>query len=240
MTSLSVGFEGVEQKAQAEALAQRLGLPMDHHEISQRLVLTSDGLVLSIPPFLPLRANFQNEVWQKRRLEGKKQGVVKACKPAPGIRIIDATAGWGRDAAILASYGAQVLMLERNRIMAALLDDALQRRDDQSKAALKLSLIDQDALVYLNQLPPENYPDIIYLDPMHPQRQKTALVKKDLQVLQHMIGPDEDALALIQLARTRVLKKVVVKWPQNVPALLKPCSSISGKTVRFDSYTAYP
>jgi len=83
-----------------------------------------------------------------------------------------------------------------------------------------------------------HYPDVIYIDPMHPNRQKAALVKKDLQVLQQLIGADEDVLALIHLATTRALQKVVVKWPQQLPALLKPCTSITGKTVRFDIYTS--
>lgn len=237
MKTVVLAYEGMEQKAQAEALAERLGLPLDNQAMD-RLLVTAAGLRLCIPPFLPMQAEFHSDYWQKRRSEGKKQGLVRACKPAPGLRIVDATAGWGRDAAVLASFGADVLMLERNPVMAALLDDALNRRDEASQAALRLSLVHADALFWLQSLLPEHYPDIIYLDPMHPARQKAALVKKDLQALQQMIGADEDALALIQLARKRVLKKVVVKWPQNVVALASPSSSIEGKTVRFDCYLA--
>jgi len=235
MNLVAVACEDPELAAQAKTLAERFGLPLNN-QASDRLLLNTHGLHLCLSPFLPMQASFHREDWQKRRAEGKKQGLVRACKPAPGLRIIDATAGWGRDAAVLASFGAEVLMLERNPVMAALLEDALNRRDEASKKALHLSLLHTDALSWLQSLPADAYPDVIYLDPMHPTRQKSALVKKDLQALQQMIGANDDVLQLIQVAQQRVLKKVVVKWPQNTTAVLKPCSSIEGKTVRFDLY----
>lgn len=230
--NLAVACDSPELLEQAKDLAKRLGLPFDN-QASKRLLLSSSGLSLSIHPFLPLYADFSSATWQKRRMEGKKQGIVRACKPAAGLRILDTTAGWGRDAAVLASLGAEVLMLERNPIMAALLADALARRDDTS---MRLSLLNQDAKDYLQGLAPENYPHVIYIDPMHPERHKAALVKKDLQVLQQMIGPDEDSLALLELARKRCTKKVVLKWPESLPPLQKPGSSIEGKTIRFDVF----
>jgi 16S rRNA (guanine1516-N2)-methyltransferase len=235
ISSLAIGFEHQDLLARAEALAARLQLPIDNAAKAQ-LLITEDRLLLKIHPFLPLHADFGREFWQKRRDAGKKQGLVRACKPKAGLRIIDATAGWGRDAAVLASFGAEVLMLERSPIMSALLDDALQQRDRNSNSTLKLKLVNQDAIMYLNSLSPEEYPDVIYIDPMHPSRQKAALVKKDLQVLQQMIGADEDALTLINVARRRVLQKVVVKWPQQLVPLTDPSASIDGKTVRFDLY----
>jgi 16S rRNA (guanine1516-N2)-methyltransferase len=77
---------------------------------------------------------------------------------------------------------------------------------------------------------------VIYIDPMHPLRTKSALVKKEMQVLQDIIGPDEDALELMILARERVKQRVVVKWPQKSPSLLNASACIAGKTVRFDLY----
>jgi 16S rRNA (guanine1516-N2)-methyltransferase len=192
--------------------------------------------VLKFDDFSPLYADFSTKTWQKRRDAGKKQGLVRACKPGPAVQIIDTTAGWGRDAAVLASFGAKVLMLERNPVMARLLADALERQDEHSKEVLKLQLCHLDAFDYLQSLPHTNYPDVIYLDPMHPERQKSALAKKEIQVLQQLIGRDEDALPLLKLAKTKALKRVVVKWPQYVTPLLTPTTSILGKTVRFDIY----
>lgn len=232
MDSLAIGYDDELLRPKAEALSQRLGLPINQLA-GNRLLFTLDKLVLTIPPFLPLHADFNRSTWKKRHDAGKKQGLVRACKPALGLTILDATAGWGRDAAVLASFGATVIMLERNPVMAALLDDALHQREDLD---LNLSLIHTNAMDYLRDLSSDNYPDIIYIDPMHPERQKAALVKKDLQILQQLIGPDDDALALIHMACTKALKKVVVKWPQQLASLQKPDACISGKTVRFDIY----
>ncbi|WP_419419115.1 class I SAM-dependent methyltransferase [Legionella sp. D16C41] len=233
-SELAVGYEGEIQKEEASLLAKQLNLPLNNKAL-KRLVLTSDKLVLHIQPFLPIYSNFTREFWQKRRQEGKTQGLVRACKPKTGMRIVDATAGWGKDAAILASFGAEVVMVERNPIMATLINDALSRREGEEHPLL-LHLINQDAISYLTNLTKAQYPDVIYLDPMHPARQKAALVKKELQVLQQLIAPDIDALELLNIARKRCLQKVVVKWPAQASPLLNPSSSIVGKTVRFDSY----
>ena len=72
-----------------------------------------------------------------------------------------------------------------------------------------MQLIKMDALQWLLNLSSEESPDVIFMDPMHPLREKKALVKKDLQLLQQMIGPDEDALKLLEVARMRAKKRVV-------------------------------
>lgn len=236
ISQVAIGYDTEELFEQATLLQQQLNLPIDN-QAHQQLLLTKDRLVLKIGEFSPLYADFSSKTWQKRRDAGKKQGLVRACKPGPGVRIIDTTAGWGRDAAVLASFGAEVLMLERQPLMAVLLKDALERQDEHSKKILNLKLCSIDSASYLQTLAEADYPDVIYIDPMHPQRQKTALVKKDMQVLQQLIGPDSDTLPLLELAMTKTLSRVVVKWPQHLPPLLTPRSSISGKTVRFDIYS---
>jgi 16S rRNA (guanine1516-N2)-methyltransferase len=231
----NVGYEGDEFKAKAEELAERLNCLLNKNS-PHCLFVTNEKLALKIPSFSLLSADFSTHSWSKRKAEGKKQGLVRACKPVSGLHIIDATAGWGRDAAILASLGAEVLMIERNPIMAALLSDALARRSPTEEQEMKLSLHQGDAFSFLNALQPEDYPDVIYIDPMHPQRTKSALVKKDLQVLQELIGPDEDALELIKLAMMRVKQRVVVKWPQKIKSLLHTHTCVDGKTIRYDIY----
>jgi 16S rRNA (guanine1516-N2)-methyltransferase len=232
---ITIGYRGEAQFERAKQLAQLLNLRLDNYAENQLLVLP-EKLALKIDHFTPLCADFTSSTWQKRRDAGKKQGLVKACKPASGITIIDATAGWGRDAAVLASFGAQVIMLEREPIMVALLQDALMRRDARSKALLKLELVAMDAFDFLQKLSEENYPDIIYLDPMHPERQKSAFVKKEMQILQQLIQRDEKNLELLQLAKTRAKKRVVLKWPRSLPSLLESDFSIRGNTIRFDVF----
>jgi 16S rRNA (guanine1516-N2)-methyltransferase len=231
-----IGYENDSLRERAQFLAHALNFKLDK-EATSCLFVTQEHLTLKLSGFSPLMADFSAAAWYKRRGEGKKQGLVRACKPTIGLKIIDATSGWGRDSAVLASFGAEVLMLERHPVMAALLADALSNQCQLDKQKMHLTLHHGDAYTYLNNLQKVDYPDVIYIDPMHPERNKSALVKKDMQALQQMIGVDNDALELIQLAVTRVKQRVVVKWPQKSKALLATHTCIAGKTVRFDIYT---
>ena len=228
-----IGFDEACLYEQANAIAKQYHLIVDNTQLP-RLSVTADKVVLLSECFSPLFVDLNSLSMQKRHHEGKKQGLVRACKPCKGMRIVDATAGWGRDAALLASFGADVLMIERQPMMAVLLDDGLRRLPDDSP--LHMSLLYGDAKEQLESMSVHDYPDVIYIDPMHPVRQKSALVKKDMQVLQYLFGSDEDVYELIQCAMACARDRVVVKWPQRSPAVLPPSASISGKTVRFDMY----
>lgn len=226
---ISLGYANESLKAQADDLSLHLGLKIDN-QASHQLYLSEKGLVLKWPPFSNLHADFSAAALKKN--QAAEMGLIKACKPKSGLYILDATAGWGRDAALLANFGAKVLMLERHPILAALLKEGLKK----AKPGLSLSLEEADAFSYLETLEEKAYPDLIYLDPMHPERKKKALVKKELQVLQQLLGEDKDALELLCLARKRTKDKVIVKWPTTAKPLLPPLRSIVGKTVRFDIY----
>lgn len=233
--AIAVGYADQALEDKAALLAKRLGLEVNN-ETLPRLVVTPQQLTFLAPGFAPLYVDFSQSNWQKRHQQGKKQGLVQACKPRRGLTIVDCTAGWGKDAAILASFGAQVLMIERQPVMAALLEDGLKRLSGHSPLSALLSLHQGDAITYFNQLTQDDYPDVVYIDPMHPSRQKSALVKKEMQALQHLIGPDEDVLTLLELAIQKARQQVVVKWPQRIKPLLPPTHSYNGKTVRFDVY----
>jgi len=237
LNPITIGYEGDAQRARAEALSQELHLPVDNQSNTQLIVTAADRIALKVGSFLPMVADFSSKTWQKRRDAGKEQGLVRACKPVSGMTIIDATAGWGRDAAILASFGAKVLMLERHPIMARLLADALIHQDLHSQRILQLCVLEANALDYLSKLTEADCPDLIYLDPMHPARSKTALVKKDLQALQQLIGPDDDVSQLLNIARKKARRFVVMKWPSHVDPIGCPSRVVDGKTVRFDVYS---
>lgn len=226
----AIGFTDPTLQEPAALLAGDLGLKVDN-TIVPRLSLMPDKLALIVKDFAPLYVDFSAPSIERRSNLGKKQPLIRACKPAKGVRIIDATAGWGRDAALLAYAQAEVVMLEREPIMAALLADGLKRAPWLSD----LTLINEDSKNFFKALGDEK-PEVIYIDPMHPVRQKSALVKKDMQALQELIGADSDALELLQLALSSAKERVVVKWPQKLKALLPPHYSINGKTVRFDVY----
>ena len=225
-----IGYTDDTLAEKAQQLAQHYGFVVDMQALP-RLELTLQGLLLLSPGFSGLQVDF-SRVLHRGKLD-KSHALIRACKPIPGMRIVDATAGWGRDAALLAEAGAQVLLVEKQPVMAALLADGLDRLPTDVSA---LSLVHCDAHLYLQHLEPDAYPDLIYIDPMHPVRQKSALVKKDMQILQQLFGSDENVSELIALAIKRARKKVVVKWPQRLPPLRVPQYQISGKTVRFDIY----
>lgn len=172
---------------------------------------------------------------QQTELLKKAIGIKSNDKPA----VLDATAGLGRDGFILATLGCEVLMLERSELLAALLADGLKRAlKEPAYQNLKIELLHQDAKVYLNTLSTGDSPDVIYLDPMFPERQKSALVKKEMRFLQLMLGNDSDSEELLAIALQHAKKRVVVKRPINQPPLknLMPQHSINGKNIRFDVY----
>lgn len=113
--------------------------------------------------------------------------------------MVDATAGLGRDAFVLAALGCQVQMLERNPVVAALLDDGLRRGylDAEIGPWLRerLTLLHASSLTALVAIEPR--PEVVYLDPMYPHRQKSALVKKEMRVFQSLVGADNDADGLL-------------------------------------------
>lgn len=233
--SFALGYERPDLAKAAQDLAARFNFYMNHH-ILPRLSLTDAGLCLLTEKFQPVMIDFNPFFIKSAHIAHQNSGIVKACKPKLGLNILDLTAGWGKDAARLASFGAKVLMLERHPMMAALLNDALSR----CCGDFGLSLIHVDSFAYLSKLKQSDAPDVIYFDPMHPKRVKSASVKKELQILQEILPPQEEILSLINLARQNCKQRLVIKWPQRLAPLLVPQGSIHGKTVRFDIYAAHP
>lgn len=178
-----------------------------------------------------------------RRLHGggRSQLIAKAVgiKPKQTLKILDVTAGFGQDAYVLACLGCEMTLLERSPIVYQLLEDAMQRaRTHAEFRALKMELLHVDALEYLNALDTENYPDVIYVDPMFPARQKSALVKKEMRMLKAVVGDDMGADELLAQALKKAKKRVVVKRSKLAPPLkgLEPDLIFKGKSSRFDVY----
>jgi 16S rRNA (guanine1516-N2)-methyltransferase len=153
--------------------------------------------------------------------------------------IIDATAGLGRDAFILASVGCHVTMIERNPKIFAMLAEAVaaEKAKDNGLAAVldRMTLLHGDAKALL----PSLSADIIVIDPMHPERKSSALTKIDLRLLREVVGGNADASLLVQIALTCKCEKVILKWPAQADALEglpKPNHSIIGRTTRYDVF----
>lgn len=155
--------------------------------------------------------------------------------------VIDLTAGLGRDAWALASTGCTVFAFERHPLVHFLLSDALVRARLEPKThdiAARIHLYGWDAREAWPQTikPDEN--TVWLMDPMFPERQKSALVKKDMRIFHELVGGDEDADALFEWARGQPANRHVVKRLPHAPSLAgaKPSMSIGSGRVRFDCY----
>ncbi len=175
---------------------------------------------------------------------GRNQPLARAVglKGNASPSVIDATAGLGGDAFVLAGLGCTVRLVERSPIIAALLRDGLRRaRQDPDIGRLvteRLTLELADSQTFLQRLPPEQQPEVIYLDPMYPQRRKTALTSKEMRLLRQVAGTDPDASELLETALACARRRVVVKRPRLAPTLIGPPPTlhIIAPNTRFDVY----
>lgn len=167
---------------------------------------------------------------------GRSQAIAKAVglHQRKQLRLIDATAGLGQDAFVLAGLGAEVRLLERHPWVRLLLLDGLARAQAQGvEAAGRMQLLGEDAA--LQSLEPA---DVVYLDPMFPEGPRKAAVKKPMALFQRLVGADEDADQLLAPALDRARLRVVVKRPRLAPVLggQPPSYALTGKSNRFDVY----
>jgi 16S rRNA (guanine1516-N2)-methyltransferase len=172
---------------------------------------------------------------------GRGQALAKAMGLRAGKTpsIVDATAGLGRDSFLLASLGAQVTMIERSPKMHALLVQGMQEAYDQGGALreiiTRMTLLHGDAKDLLPQLAAE----AVLIDPMHPPRKNSALVKLELRQVREIVGTDDDAVDLVRVALDHASNRVVLKWPSKadpIQGLQAPSHQIAGKTTRYDVF----
>ncbi|HED33119.1 MAG TPA: 16S rRNA methyltransferase [Gammaproteobacteria bacterium] len=192
------------------------------------------------------------------RAIGIKQG-----KPAPYV--LDATAGLAKDSYVFACLGCKLLMLERSPVIAALVQDGINRAslNVEFRNIIEQGFIlrNQDALTCIQAIagdsdidtgttaemtagiPPEtDCPDVIYLDPMYPEKKKSASVKKGMQILQTLLGSDTDTDKVLDAALCKATERVVVKRPKGAPALSSehtPTLSYESKATRYDVYITH-
>ncbi|MDP7593500.1 MAG: class I SAM-dependent methyltransferase [Litorilituus sp.] len=172
---------------------------------------------------------------------GRGQDIAKAIGLKHGFtpHVLDATAGLGRDAFVLASLGCQVTLIERMPVVAALLEDGLARAKLNHEVAdivQRMQLTYSSSIEKMNQV--HNNIDVVYLDPMYPHREKSAAVKKEMRVFQSLVGEDLDADALLAPALTLAKYRIVVKRPSYASPLNNktPSTCIKMKKNRFDIY----
>lgn len=187
-----------------------------------------------------LRADFMHMIPRLRQCNLQNELLIKAAKiknSTHQLNVIDATAGFGEDSLLLAAAGYSVRLYEYNPIIAALLRDALSRAahiPELAETVARMELFEEnsiDAMACLNEPP-----DVILLDPMFPERQKSALVKKKFQLLHLLEQPCMNECELLNAAITAKPRKIIIKRPPKGPLLagVKPSYSLAGKAVRYD------
>ena len=241
-----------EHVAAARALALELGLPM----VDAAATGENGGFILELGPAGlhlrelaadapgPLHVDFIGGAAGHRRQFGGGSGqmIARAAGLQPGVRpsILDATAGLGGDAFVLAQLGCQLTLIERHPVIAALLADGLRRAAEHADTAAtvaRMRLLNGDACSLLRQWT-ETVPQVIYLDPMFPHRDKSALVKKEMRLVRPLVGNDADAPELLAAALALASHRVVVKRPRKAPLIDGPAPShaLEGKSSRYDIY----
>ncbi|EAR10493.1 class I SAM-dependent methyltransferase [Reinekea blandensis] len=220
------------------------------HPADQPFLIINDGCLgiasADWPKVHPVVVDFLSGAASFRREHGGGTGqlVAKAVglKKRRDLSVWDATAGLGRDAYVLASLGANVCLFERHPVVQALLQDGLYRLSLSAEPAL-MEIYDRMTLVTEGMPSSANDvsvpPEVIYLDPMFPERSKSAKVKKEMALFHDLVGTDPDADDLLEPALDLAEYRVVVKRPKGAPELAgrKPSLSLAGKSSRFDIYT---
>ena len=212
---------------------QLLPLPK-HSATSCRFILEVGRCGLSLqdlsqPQMRPLRLD---AVGMRRNFSGRDllaRSIGRRCRS-----VVDATAGFGHDAFHLFHLGKRVIAIERSPVVAVMLADAIDRLVPSERSD-SLQLICDDAGRRITQC---DSPDVIYLDPMFPDRRgRSALAGKESQILRTLVGDDEDADSLLHVARSVALQRVVVKRPAWAgPLESEPDLEYRGRAVRYDAY----
>ena len=223
---LQVKFTMAQEQAYAMPLALRLG--------DKGLTLTDGNQEMrgDLTKMLPRI--------KKGRVESELLVKASRIRGAQGpLLAIDATAGMGEDSILLAAAGFTVHMYERDPVIAALLGDAVRRAreiPELSAIAGRMHLFEEDSVAALQKMGEPELPDVVVLDPMFPERQKSALVKKKFQLIHQLEKPCDAEEELLAAAIAAHPRKIVIKRPVKGPNLAgrKPDYTISGKAVRYD------
>lgn len=186
-----------------------------------------------------------NSLQYRQRHHTQPEALLKAAavKQSHMTRVLDATAGFGLDAYLFAAAGSMVTLCERSKILHAMLEDGIRRAANSEEALVRqtvarMHLHSGDSLT-LMQSDWQERPEIVYLDPMFPERKKkSAKVKKNMFLLQQLLHGKEDVPGLLAQALELAVKRVVVKRPRHAPFLegRAPGFSLEGKSSRFDVY----
>lgn len=229
------------QKDMAEAFARRIGAEISEKP-GPKLTILFHAKGVSLTGYgLSYQGDFENMLHRVTNGRLQHEMLIRAAKSdKPGRRAIDATAGMGEDAFLLAAQGYEVTLFEQNPVIAVLLKDALRRAKKHpvlKDIASRMNLVQDNSVEGMSKL--LDPVDVIYLDPMFPARQKSSLINKKLQLIQKLEPPCSEETDLFDAAISASPSKIIVKRPLKSEFLAgrKPSYTLNGKAIRYDCYT---
>lgn len=229
------------QKDMAEAFARRIGTEISEKP-GPKLTILFHAKGVSLTGYgLSYQGDFENMLHRVTNGRLQHEMLVRAAKSdKPGRKAIDATAGMGEDAFLLAAQGYEVTLFEQNPVIAVLLKDALRRAKKHpvlKDIASRMNLVQDNSVEGMSKL--LDPVDVIYLDPMFPARQKSSLINKKLQLIQKLEPPCSAETDLFDAAISASPSKIIVKRPLKSEFLAgrKPSYTLNGKAIRYDCYT---
>ncbi len=225
----------------AESFARKTGAPIVDKP-GEYLTIHFDSKGVSLSGFgLTYQGDFA-ETMMHRVTNGRLQHemlVKAASSEKEGRKAIDATAGMGEDAFLLAAQGYEVTLYEQNPVVAALLKDAIRRAKKNQilkDIAGRMKVVEADSVECMSKL--LDPVDVIYLDPMFPARQKSSLINKKLQLIQKLEPPCSEETDLFDAALKVCPSRIIVKRPLKSECLAgrEPSYTLKGKAIRYDCY----
>lgn len=216
--------------SKSKELAEKLGLEYTDNPEDQEIVLTvQDGRM----GFVQKRGfTFTTSDFSKLRPLVASQPMAKALGRDKKMKVLDCTAGWGLDSALMAKSGFQVLAFEQNKLLYEVLKEELKHN-----TSLPLEFRHGDSFEYLRTVSENERPDIVFIDPMFEAKAKSAKSEKSIQILQQLVEPSPLTEERLSLAIEKAKHRVVVKQNKRAPAFnVRPSQTFEGQSTRFDVY----
>lgn len=254
--SLEVHAQSPADVVVAESVSQLLDLPLanprHNHDGAwqlridgeRRTVLRADGAELAIDFTSGNTARHAQEKNLINQPFAKAVGISSFEQRRQRFPVVvDATAGLGQDAWLIASLGCPVTLIEQSRVLAHLLEYALtsaQANPQYAPVADRMSVVCANAITWFADN--DSSPDVVYLDPMYPARRKSAKVKKGMQFLHELVGPQQAESSLLAAALRSATHRVVVKRPASAAPLqgtknfTGQVTTVSSPNTRYDVY----
>ena len=219
----------------------------DFSEFDFCLAVSHEGLILQeINSKLTFSVNFSDSSIKYRVRSNRSELLGRAIgiKSHHSKNVIDGTAGFGTDSFILVNLGCCVTLCERNLVIAEMLSHAIESARNNyepwlAESACRMSLVPNDVRDVSHEILADA--DVIYLDPMFPEKKNNAASKKEIELLKSLQPKsvlDFEHEDLLEWALGQKVGRVVLKRPIRSKTVGKrsPSHQLFGKIIRYDVY----